>query len=386
MTPKEITYTNARLVLADRVATGSVVVRDGTIVAIDEGGASATNAAVEDIGGDYLLPGLVELHTDHIESHYSPRPKVRWNPLAAVQAHDAQIAASGITTVFDALRVGLDEDAELTGEEMLALANAIASAKADDRLRADHFIHLRCEVSAPDCLRSFRLLEDHPLVGLASLMDHAPGQRQFASLAAYRHYYQGKLKMSDAELEAFSARRIRDSEQYSSLHRNLIATACHERDVAVASHDDATLDHVGEAVAQGIEIAEFPTTMDAATASHSAGMAVLMGAPNIVRGGSHSGNVPARALAEAGVLDILSSDYVPFSLMQAVFTLSREVPEIDLPSAVRMVSKTPAEAVGLVDRGEIAVGRRGDFVRVQMDADGTVPVVRSVWRQGRRVI
>ena len=103
------------------------------------------------------MPGLVELHTDHLESHYAPRPGVRWNPMAAVQAHDAQVAASGITTVFDALRVGNDDDGDLSAEDMRKLgATPSRAASREDRLRADHFIHLRCEVSAPDCLRRLR--------------------------------------------------------------------------------------------------------------------------------------------------------------------------------------------------------------------------------------
>jgi alpha-D-ribose 1-methylphosphonate 5-triphosphate diphosphatase len=280
--------------------------------------------------------------------------------------------------------MGLDEDAEMTGEEMRTLGDAIHAAKTAGRLRADHFIHLRCEVSASDCLDSFRLLADEPLVRLVSLMDHSPGQRQFADLESYKRYYQGKLKMSDADLEAFSARRTRDSDLYSRKHRVAIAAECHERGIVLASHDDATVAHVDEAIEQGIHVAEFPTTLDAARASHKAGMAVLMGAPNIVRGASHSGNVSARQLAEARVLDILSSDYVPFSLLQATFALNAAVTQIGLHDAVRMVSKTPAEAAGFTDRGEIAVGKRADLVRV-MD-DENVPVVRTVWREGQRVI
>ena len=372
--------TNARIVLADRTVLGTVVMLDGKIKEVAEGvSANGTN-----LDGDYLLPGLVELHTDHLESHYAPRPRVRWNATAAVQAHDAQVASSGITTVLDALRMGLDEDSEMTGEEMRALGDAIHSAKESGRLRADHYIHLRCEVSAPDCLESFRLLQDEPLVRLASLMDHSPGQRQFADLESYKRYYQGKLKMSDEALEVFSARRNRDSERYSRPHRLAIAAECHDRTIVLASHDDATVAHVDEAISQGIHVAEFPTTMDAARASHEAGMAVLMGAPNVVRGGSHSGNVSARELAEAKVLDILSSDYVPFSLLHSTFALASTVPTVELHEAVRMVSKTPAEAAGFTDRGEIAEGRRADLVRVQLADD--VPVVRTVWREGNRVI
>lgn len=174
-----------------------------------------------------------------------------------------------------------------------------------------------------------------------------------------------------------------DSAKHSPGNRDAIVGACHARGIVLASHDDATVEHVEEAVAQGIRIAEFPTTADAAKASSKAGLGVLMGAPNVMRGGSHSGNVSARALAEDGVLDILSSDYIPFSLIQAAFFLGKSVDGISLPQAVAMVSKNPAEAVGLTDRGAIEIGRRADLVRVRVDEH--VPVVRTVWRQGMRV-
>ena len=375
----ETVLTNARIVLANEVVEGAILLRDGVIADI-----SAASAHGEDMDGDYVIPGLIELHTDHLENHYAPRPKVRWNAIAAVQAHDAQVAASGITTVFDALRVGIDEQSDMGSTEMLVLAEAIAGGKQAGRLRADHFIHLRCEVSAPDCLEGFELLQHHPLVRLASLMDHAPGQRQFANLEAYRVYYQGKLKMSDQALADFSARRIRDSEMHAGPHRAAISQFCQANDIVLASHDDATLGHVDEAIAQGIDVAEFPTTVEAARASHGAGMAVLMGAPNVVRGSSHSGNVSARELAEHGLLDILSSDYIPFSLLQAAFSLGDSVDSITLPHAVRLVSKHPAEAASLHDRGEIAMGKRADLVRVRVQ--DSVPIVRTVWREGNRVI
>ncbi|AXS39154.1 alpha-D-ribose 1-methylphosphonate 5-triphosphate diphosphatase [Breoghania sp. L-A4] len=375
----ETIFRNARLVLADTVIHGDLCVRDGVIAAID----TASPGAGEDMQGDWLVPGLIELHTDHLECHYAPRPGVRWNPLAAVQAHDAQIAASGITTVFDALRVGMDEDSRVTSADMRLLADAIEFAQTSDRLRADHFIHLRCEVSSPDALEGFHLFDDDERVRLASLMDHTPGQRQFVSLDAYKIYYQGKTGMSDAEFEAFSAMRMAQAGKYSDANRAAISSQCHERGIVLASHDDATQAHVDEAVGQGIAVAEFPTTLDAARASHKAGMKVLMGAPNVVRGGSHSGNVAARKLAEAGLLDVLSSDYVPFSLLQSAFMLAETVEGISVNAAINMVTKTPAEAVGLEDRGMIAVGRRADLVRVRTDGD--VPLIRSVWREGRRV-
>jgi alpha-D-ribose 1-methylphosphonate 5-triphosphate diphosphatase len=375
----ETVLTNARIVLADEIVTGSVAIRDG-IIADVSANASRTG---EDMGGDYLIPGLVELHTDHLEGHYMPRPKVRWNPLAAVLAHDAQVATAGITTVLDALRMGIDEDSEMTTPDMRKLADAIEEGVENDRLRADHFIHLRCEVSAPDCFESFTRFDADDRVRLVSLMDHAPGQRQFVNLETYAYYYQRRLKLSDREFEAFCARRIGESQHYGPKHRAAISASCQKRGIVIASHDDATAAHVAEAVEQGIRVAEFPTTHEAAQASRAAGLGVLMGAPNVVRGGSHSGNVSARSLAEEGLLDILSSDYIPFSLIQSAFFLGEVVDGITLPQAVAMVTKNPAEAVGLADRGLIEQGRRADLARVRVDEH--IPVVRMVWREGRRV-
>jgi alpha-D-ribose 1-methylphosphonate 5-triphosphate diphosphatase len=377
--PAETVLSNARIVLPDEVVDGSLVLRDGLIAEVSPG----VSRSGEDMGGDYLIPGLVELHTDHLEGHYAPRPKVRWNPLAAVLAHDAQVATAGITTVFDALRVGLDDDSDMTAPEMRKLADAIEDGVRNDRLRADHFIHLRCEVSKADCLEGFAWFDNDERVRMASLMDHAPGQRQFVNLETYAYYYQRKLKLTDQEFREFCEKRIAESELNAPINRAAISEACQRRGIVLASHDDATAAHVQEAVAQGIRVAEFPTTHEAAKASREAGLGVLMGAPNVVRGGSHSGNVSARALAEDGLLDILSSDYIPFSLIQSAFFLGEVVDAISLPQAVAMVSKNPAEAVGLADRGAIEPGRRADLVRVRVDEH--IPVVRMVWREGRRV-
>ncbi|SMC41033.1 alpha-D-ribose 1-methylphosphonate 5-triphosphate diphosphatase [Fulvimarina manganoxydans] len=376
---QETVLTNARIVLKDTVIDGHLVLRDGRIAEIGSGSARG-----EDQGGDLLIPGLVELHTDHIEGHYLPRPKVVWNPYAALQAHDAQIAGSGITTVFDAIRVGTEEGIALNHETAAQLADAIAEAQATGRLRAEHFIHLRCEVSVADAVEGFSQLSGNPRVRLASLMDHAPGQRQFVDIDTYRAYHQKKRGLSDNEFERFMARRRAESDENSARSRKGIADLCREKGIVVASHDDAFESHVEEAVVLGTRIAEFPTTSIAASASRKAGLSVLMGAPNIVRGGSHSGNVAALDLLKAGDLDILSSDYVPFSLLQAAFHLT-DTEDADLPAAVRLVATHPAQAAGLDDRGEIAIDKRADLVRVDASMKGRPPIVRSVMREGRRV-
>ena len=375
----DLVLTNARIVLANEVLDGSLRIVDGLITDI-----GSPSTAGTDLDGDYLIPGLVELHTDHLETHYAPRPRVRWNPVAAVQAHDAQIAASGITTVLDAIRVGSDEHADVSLDELRTLAAAIAAGTAAGRLRAEHHVHLRCEVSAPDCLESFLQVMDDPQIRMASLMDHAPGQRQFVSEEVYKAYYQGKLKLSDAAMEEFTRRRNLESQTFAGRNRRAIAEICQTKGIVLASHDDATRDHVEEAIGLGAHIAEFPTTLEAARASRQAGMAILMGGPNVVRGGSHSGNVSARALAAADLLDIISSDYIPFSMLQSAFALADGPEGVSLPKAVQLVTKRPTAAIGMDDRGEIALGKRADLVHLRIEEG--IPIVLTVWRQGRRVI
>ena len=379
---RETVIGNARLVLADRVIEhGWVALVDGRVAEICEGSAPAGS---EDAGGDLVMPGLIELHTDHLESHFVPRPKVFWNPLAAVVSYDGQLATCGITTVLDSLRVWREEGAEDVDGQAGVLAEAIASAREHDLLRADHFLHLRCEVPMPDVVGEARELVGRPDVRLMSLMDHTPGQRQFRDEAKLRVYYRGKgAGMSDAELDVLFERRFRYQKMYAATNLRAIVAMAQEYNIPLASHDDTTDENVTDAIRDRVSVAEFPTTMEAARALHRAHIGVLMGAPNVVRGGSHSGNIAAVDLAREGLLDILSSDYIPSSLLMGALQLPRHVPAIDLASAVRTVTKTPAEAVGLHDRGEIAVGKRADVIRVHVARD--IPVVRSVWREGQRV-
>ena len=381
-TRPEILIGNARIVLADRVIERGWVASAGGRIA--EFGEGAGPAGYEDARGDIVMPGMIELHTDHLEAHYVPRPKVFWDPIAAVVSYDGQLATSGITTVLDSLRVWREDGAEDVDGRAGILAAAITSARDDDILRADHFLHLRCEIPMPDVVEEARELIDRPDVRLMSLMDHTPGQRQFRDEVKLRDYYRGKSGgMTDAELDVLFKRRFDYQQAYAAKNMREIVALAHRYGIPLASHDDTTEENVTDAVRDRVAVAEFPTTVEAARGLHRAGIDILMGAPNVVRGGSHSGNIAAVDLAREGMLDILSSDYVPSSLLMGALLLPKHVPAIDRASAVRTVTKTPAEAVGLADRGEIAVGKRADLIRVHVA--GNVPVVRSVWREGRRV-
>ena len=379
--PVEQILSNARIVTAEQEFVGTLVLRDGLIAQVEEGVSGLPQA--QNLGGDYLLPGLVELHTDNLEKYMSPRPGVDWPSASAVLTHDAQIASAGITTVFDALAIGDVNPRGKRMQQLPAMLEAIAEAAAAGHLRADHRLHLRCELCHPDTLAVFRDLVEHPLVQLVSVMDHAPGQRQFAREDKYREYYMGKYHLSEAEMDAFVREQQANSIEFSDRHRRAIVEDCHARGLSLASHDDATLAHVQESAGFGMSIAEFPTTLEAAKASHELGLKVLMGAPNIVRGGSHSGNIAAADLARQGVLDILSSDYYPASLLQAALLLAGQDNGYDLPQAIASVSRVPAQAAGLADRGEIRLGLRADLVQARVHAGQAV--IQQVWRQAKRV-
>jgi alpha-D-ribose 1-methylphosphonate 5-triphosphate diphosphatase len=379
---QHLVLANARIVLADAVVeNGWLAVADDLIVEVGEGSPPERG---EDLDRDLLLPGLVELHTDHLETHYIPRPKVFWDPVAAVVSFDGQLATSGITTVLDSLRVWREEGIEEVDGQAELLARAIAQARGVDLLRVEHFLHLRCEVPMPTVLAEATALIGLGEVRLASMMDHTPGQRQFRDQRKLRDYYRGKKgTLTDAELDKLFAKRMEYQATYAADNYRALVALARDHGTRLASHDDTTLEHVAQAIADGISIAEFPTTIEAAQALHGAGIRVLMGAPNLVLGGSHAGNIATAQLAKIGVLDVLSSDYMPASLLMAALLLPECVPGIDLAAAVRTVSKAPAEAVGLHDRGEILSGKRADLIRVRVG--GGVPTVRTVWRGGRRV-
>jgi alpha-D-ribose 1-methylphosphonate 5-triphosphate diphosphatase len=376
----KLLFTNCRVVLADQVVEASVSVADGVIRAID---GPAERAEIVDFEGDYLLPGLVELHTDNLEKHLEPRPGVMWpSSLAAVLAHDGQIAAAGITTVFDAISLGDFDSKGNRGAMLEGSVQALREARTANILRAEHLLHLRCELADASVIDLFNRFADEPVLRLVSVMDHTPGQRQWADIDHFRQFHRNK-GWSEAELQAEVLKRQRRMEEHSGRNRQMVIARSRAVGVPIASHDDTTAEHIAEAVADGIAIAEFPTSREAADLARRNGMKVIMGAPNLVRGGSHSGNISTEELSIAGLVDALSSDYVPISLLHAAIALHQRH-GIDLTETVAMVSRTPAQMVGLDDRGEIAVGRRADLIRVRLA--GEVPVVRAAWRQGQRIV
>jgi len=373
----ETILTNAILVLPDSTQHGTIVLHDGQITSIQPG--IATSQRAIDLEGDYLVAGMVDLHTDNLERQVQPRSLARWPSRSAMVAHDAQCAAAGVTTVFDALclgDLGFDKERIRTFREGVVDLDALTEAEL---LKAQHFLHLRCEIPATDMLELFDSVAENPRVRMVSLMDHSPGVGQYADLDFYR-----ALRRRGGLDDAFIERRIAEmQEQRARLrgpNRRALLDRVAGRNVALASHDDRTEDEVAENAADGIRISEFPVTMAAACAAKSAGMDVIAGAPNIVRGGSHSGNVSAEALLAEYAVNAFASDYVPNSLIEAAFRCATRV---GLPAAMALVSEHPARLGGLADRGRLEAGQRADLVRVRLHDN--LPVVRQVWSAGQRV-
>ncbi|EAP77868.1 alpha-D-ribose 1-methylphosphonate 5-triphosphate diphosphatase [Roseovarius nubinhibens] len=374
-------FTNAAIVLPDEVIHGSVTVEAGEITDISSGGTQATG--VHDLGGDYLMPGMVELHTDNLERHIQPRPKVAWPHMSALIAHDAELAAAGITTVFDAMRVGsiLSGQGADYGKYARQLATELLEMREKDVLRISHFLHLRAEICSETLLDELDEFGPEDRVRILSLMDHTPGQRQFRDISKLKEYVCGKHGLSDAEFEQHVDDRRSLSARLGAKHEAGAVAAAARLGAVMASHDDTTAEQARVSARLGVRLAEFPTTEEAARESRAQGLATIMGGPNLVRGGSHSGNVAASVLAEKDLLDIVSSDYIPGSLLAAGVMLGDLWD--DMARGIKTVTANPARCSGLDDRGEVRLGARADLLRMAR-IEGT-PVVRETWVRGRRV-
>ncbi len=373
----ETILTNAVLVLPDTTLHGTIVLHDDHIADVQSGPSTAPSAI--DMDGDFLIAGIVDTHTDNLERQVQPRALARWPSRSAMVAHDAQCAGAGVTTVFDALclgDLGFDKERIRTFRDGVADLDALADA---DLLKSEHFLHLRCEVPALDMLSLFDTVAENSRVRMVSLMDHSPGVGQYANLDFYR-----ALRRRGGLDDEYIERRIVELQtqraQTRLPNRRALLDRVAGRGIMLASHDDRTAEEVAENAADGITISEFPVTMTAARAAKAAGMQVIAGAPNIVRGGSHSGNVSAADLLDADAVDAFASDYVPNSLVEAAFQCAQR---IGLPAAVALITDRPAQLAGLPDRGRLTPGQRADVVRVRVH-DG-LPVVRQVWRAGERV-
>lgn len=374
-----ILLTHARVVLANEVLDDcALLLEEGHIAAIDP--AHSHGARELDLSGRILMPGMIDLHCDALEKEVEPRPGVHFPLDFACAQADRRNATAGITTVYHALSFANHELGVRNNTFAAEIARAMAAFQPHALI--DNRIHARYEVtdeSAPPLLA--KLLESGG-AHLLSFMDHSPGQGQFKDVAAYRTYLSRAYKTTDAALDTLLAQKA-EAATSAMARMTTLAKLARQHGIALASHDDDSPEKIATLVDLGAVISEFPINLETAQAAKAHGMATLFGAPNILRGRSQSGSMRALDAVMAGVADCLCGDYSAAALLPSVMRLP-QLAGIDLAQAVALVSRNPARAAGLDDRGEIAVGKRADLIAVK-DLGGLAQVER-VWVKGVPVL
>ncbi|QPV63330.1 alpha-D-ribose 1-methylphosphonate 5-triphosphate diphosphatase [Halosimplex litoreum] len=355
--------TDARVVTPETVVDGGVRVESDRIVDVGE---VETDGAVQiDADGRFVLPGLVDLHGDDIESHLHPRSGARMDTHVALAAADRSNLAAGITTKFHAISFETDPDSDRSPELGAELTEAVDAA---DDLMADHRIHARCEVTQPECVEAVLEVVEAGDADLVSVMSHIPGKGQFRDQEAFVEYYRDSADHTVEEAEEMIAERG-DVEMATLRERvERVVDRAHDAGAVTASHDDEDPTEVERLAETGVDVTEYPITMETAERAADLGMTVAMGAPNLVRGESQWGNLETAAAIDAGVVDALVADYHPPSMLAGAFVDTGE----PLPDRVARVTANPAAAVGLPDRGRIEAGARADLVLVDRDPSPTV--------------
>lgn len=367
--------TNAKIVTPDKIIDGCVVVEEGKITEIVEGGMQCTNKDIIDAKGKYLLPGFVDIHGDDLEMEINPRPLVRFPIDFALINLDRETAGCGITTKLHAIAYFEDELKERYSDrskDILATINKLKS-----RLMINHYVHARCEISS-DLSDVLDVIDDSS-VKLVSIMDHTPGQGQFKKLEDYKIYHKRVYGLKEGEIEEL-VKKKRASDKMHNLKK--IVNKSHRNQIPIASHDDDTAEKVDMVHQMGAQISEFPVTLEAAKRAKELDMMVSMGAPNVVRGKSSTGNLSAIDAIHEGLVDVLCSDYNPASMLYAPFVLAKNG-LLEVTDAVNMVSLNPAKAIGMDTAGSIEEGKQADMLIID-EIEG-IPLVLKTIVNGRVV-
>ncbi len=378
---ERVAVVGGRVVTPDRVIDGGVSIKGDRIV--DVGTVDADADTVIEADDRFVVPGLVDLHGDDIEGHLHPRSGVRVTlPMALASADRANVSA-GITTKFHAISFELDEEADRSPELATTLTDAVTAASG---LLADHRLHARCEVTQRQCVDAVLEVVESGDADMISVMSHVPGKGQFRDIEAFRQYYENANDRTAAEAEEMIERRTDLSMATLRERVDRVVEAAHDADAVTASHDDEDPAEVERLADAGVDITEYPVTLETAERAADIDMTTAMGAPNLVRGESQWGNLSTADAIDAGVVDVLVADYHPPSLLAAAFVDTGE----PLAERVRRVTAAPADAVRLGDRGRIEPGARADLLVVDRDPTPTVaralvagqPVYRAERRDG----
>jgi len=367
--------THARIVLLDEIIEdASLLIEGGKVTAINP--QIVNGVETINLTGKTLMPGMIDLHCDALEKEVEPRPNVHFPLDFACAQADKRNAAAGITTVYHALSFAHEELGVRNNDFAAEIAHAIHDWRPHGLI--DNRVHCRYEITDETGLPILKQLLADDAMHLISMMDHTPGQGQFKDMAAYHNYFTQNYKKTADEVEILVERKLAAASGAFARMQEL-ALEAHAAGISVASHDDDSKERVETMSGIGADISEFPVSIDAASAAKAAGMSTIFGSPNILRGKSQSGSMKAIEAIKEGVADCLCADYSPASLIVSVFRIP-EISDLDLASAIRLVTSNPAKAARLDDRGEISVGKRADLIAVA--TPGGLPQVTDVWSNG----
>lgn len=378
---------NGKLILSDRVLEEQdLILEDGRIAAVGWEKDGEEGETV-DLKGCFVMPGMIDIHSDMIESCIQPRSTAVMDFEMGLKEVEKMLAGCGITTIFHSIsmyREGAWDVKEIRQAPQVKKLAALIGRYRHQRRMIRHRYHLRYEIDNLDCYADVKNMIEEGMVDLLSFMDHTPGQGQYKNLEIYRKHQPNKGK--DLSEEAFRqlVENEINKETVSFEGLKVLADCAAQNGITIASHDDDTVEKLRVNWELGVKISEFPITMEVAKAARESGFMTVVGAPNILLGGSHSGNLSALDAIRENAASVLVSDYYPQALLYAVFRLFRQE-GIPLWEAAGYVTINPAKAVGLDDQlGSIEVGKQADLLVVE-EKDG-YPVIRQVYVAGKRVL
>lgn len=361
------------VLINEEFVSADVVIKGEFIQRIDVYGA---NDVAVDLGDKKIVAGIVDLHSDAIEKEIEPRHGATFPVELAIAELDKKLSMAGVTTMFHA--IGFEENPKKKRSLEFAKHQIEEIYEANKKhLGVDNFVHARFELSATDAVEPIKELIDLGKIQLLSLMDHSPGQGQFKTLDKFKTYYSSYYGLNDDEVQDVVNKKLNKDEDKI----NDLINHAKKHNMTLLSHDDDCKEKLQGLLDIGVKISEFPLDLEVAKFAVEKGIATGMGAPNIVRGGSQSGNIAAIELVREGVCKYLCSDYHPTSMLQAVYRM-REDANLPLEKGFAMVTSTPAAYANLEDRGVIAEGKRADIIVID---DTNIPKVVLTLKDGESI-
>lgn len=367
---------NAQIILPEKVIKGHILIDGQRISEVSGSGfpkvKSYPDVTMMDAEGCYVMPGMIDLHSDAIEKEIQPRPNTLFPINMAFYELEKKLAVSGITTMYHSLSLS-DEWGVRNKEMVVGVINNINRLK-QNRSMINHKIHLRYELTFLAGISILESLIRDKSIDLMSYMDHTPGQGQFRDTETLKSFTMQSYGKKAQEVEDFMDRTIENQARIDWFKLISLAKFAKTRGIRLASHDDDTKEKIETLLKCEGVLSEFPINMETALYAKSRDIHVCVGAPNIVRGKSHSNNMRAIDAITNNAADIVCSDYLPSAMLPAVFHLTRE--GIKLTKAVKMVTLNPAKALGIDQEvGSVEVGKCADLILVGMHED--YPLLRK---------